>query len=103
MGRPSPVGNHPIEATADGVLGCDDVLAAALADELKTIDASQGVVAAIMGPCGSGRTSLLNLTAPSTDGAHEAIDFNPWLFSGDAPGRRVQADAVPNPDPFPRS
>lgn len=83
MTLPLPVGDHPIEAPADDVLG-RDVLAAALAAELKTIDASQGVVAAITGPWGSGKTSLLNLTARRLREAPgvRVLDFNPWMFAG---------------------
>lgn len=83
MGHPLPAGDHPIEVPADDVLG-RDVLAAALSVELQTIDVSQGVVAAITGPWGSGKTSLLNLTARRLRDASDVrvLDFNPWLFSG---------------------
>ena len=78
-----PVGDHPISDPADDVLGRDS-LARALANEVASIDASQGVVAAITGPWGCGKTSLLNLAATHLR-EHPGVrvmDFNPWLFSG---------------------
>lgn len=83
VATPLPVGDHPIDNPDEDVLG-RDVVAAALADELLTIDASQGVVAAITGPWGTGKTSLLNLTARRLRSAEgvRVVDFNPWLFSG---------------------
>ncbi len=76
-------GDNPIENQEDDVLGRSAV-AAVIAEELRTIDASEGYVAAIMGPWGSGKTSLVNLVRQelTKEPALAVLDFNPWMFSG---------------------
>jgi energy-coupling factor transporter ATP-binding protein EcfA2 len=56
-----------------------------IAEEICNLDTSEGYVVAIMGPWGSGKTSLVNLIKSSlnADAPHiEILDFNPWMFSG---------------------
>jgi predicted KAP-like P-loop ATPase len=76
-------GDNPIEQPADDLLGRGSV-AAVFAEEVRTIDASQGCVVAIMGPWGSGKTSLVNLVRLelARNPQIPVLDFNPWMFSG---------------------
>ncbi len=47
------------------------------------MDVSQGAVVGVLGPWGSGKTSLVNLTRDEFEAAGVTIlDFNPWMFSG---------------------
>jgi ABC-type branched-subunit amino acid transport system ATPase component len=79
-----PFGDDPIARVEDDMLGRER-LAEVLADEIAGLDARQGAVVAITGPWGSGKTSLMNLTAarlkddPNVLGI---VEFNPWLFAG---------------------
>jgi energy-coupling factor transporter ATP-binding protein EcfA2 len=59
-------------------------LAVAIADEVQAMNAERGAVVAITGKWGTGKTSLLNLTANilRDQEAVQVIDFNPWFFSG---------------------
>ena len=76
-------GDNPIEQPADDLLGRRSV-AVVIADEIRTVDASKGCVVAVMGPWGSGKTSLVNLARLelAKDPAIPVLDFNPWMFSG---------------------
>ena len=76
-------GDNPIEQPADDLLGRGSV-AAAIAEEVRCVDASKGCVVAIMGPWGSGKTSLVNLVRHelAKDPSIPILDFNPWMFSG---------------------
>jgi len=80
---PLPFGDHPIDEPGQDVLGRNP-LADALGEELNRVDVSRGAVAAITGAWGSGKTSLMNLTAKRLGGMTgiRLIEFNPWLFSG---------------------
>lgn len=75
-------GDNPIKDAAEDLL--DRVgLARLLADQIASIDASEGVVVGLLGPWGSGKTSLLNLTKEELPSRKIAvIEFNPWMFSG---------------------
>lgn len=55
-----------------------------LVSEIRDLDASEGFVMAVMGPWGSGKTSLINLVRLGLDDEPKIlhIDFNPWMFSG---------------------
>ena len=85
------------EQSSGGFLGDDPILTAAedqfdrsglsgaLAREIAELDASRGAVVAITGSWGSGKTSLMNLTAErlrADEGVLGVVEFNPWLFSG---------------------
>lgn len=76
-------GDNPIEDTPQDLLGRAS-LAKHLADELRHVDASNGGVVAVMGPWGSGKTSLINLMRGNleTEPPLTVLDFNPWMFSG---------------------
>src|ERR1051326_6543131 len=75
--------DNPIEQPSDDLIGRTSV-AAVIADELRSTDASEGCVVAIMGPWGSGKTSLVNLVQVelAKDPAIPVLKFNPWMFSG---------------------
>jgi hypothetical protein len=78
--------DNAIRSSAQDSIGRADV-AVAFAEELRSLDASEGAVAAIMGPWGSGKTSFANLVRESlaTEPTLPVVDFNPWLFSGNQP------------------
>jgi hypothetical protein len=79
-----PFGDDPISDPSDDLLGRDS-LAEALSAEIAALNAQHGVVVAITGPWGSGKTSLMNLTAArlrNDPGVFGVVEFNPWLFSG---------------------
>jgi ABC-type branched-subunit amino acid transport system ATPase component len=55
-----------------------------IADQIRRIDPSEGFVVGIIGPWGSGKTSLVNLVLEdlrATSG-YTVVEFNPWMFSG---------------------
>src|SRR5689334_20338030 len=76
-------GDNPISEVADDALGRETV-AVKLASELRNVDASAGAVIGVMGPWGSGKTSLVNLSRKhlAEAPALPVVDFNPWMFSG---------------------
>jgi KAP family P-loop domain len=53
-----------------------------LAKEILANELSSGFVVGLVGPWGSGKTSLLNLTTAAMGQSVTVIDFNPWMFSG---------------------
>jgi len=77
------VGDNPIKT------GNDDRLerragAESLASDLRDIDASEGYVLGVVGPWGSGKTSIVNMIREclQEEPTLVTIDFNPWVFSG---------------------
>lgn len=75
-------GDHPIESSEDDALGRTE-LAHRLAHQLLALDSSQGLVAGVLGPWGSGKTSLINLVREELRSANATLlEFNPWVFSG---------------------
>ncbi len=79
-----PSGDDPIARAEDDLLGREG-LAKVLAAAIAALDARQGAVVAITGAWGSGKTSLMNLTAArlgDDPGVLGIVEFNPWLFSG---------------------
>lgn len=80
----NPLGavDNPISSVSDDLLNRAS-FASLIADEVRSIDASQGAVVGILGPWGVGKTSLLNMVAEylSEEPALAIIEFNPWLFS----------------------
>jgi hypothetical protein len=76
-------GDNPIEQPAEDLLGRKSV-AGVVADEIRTADAAKGYVVAVMGPWGSGKTSLVNLVRHelAKEPMFHVVDFNPWMFSG---------------------
>ncbi|MFF5079360.1 P-loop NTPase fold protein [Actinoplanes sp. NPDC000266] len=58
--------------------------AANVADGIRAVDASAGYVVGIIGPWGSGKTSIVNMISEALrrEPAVPIIEFNPWMFSG---------------------
>ncbi|MBO8190050.1 KAP family P-loop NTPase fold protein [Streptomyces spirodelae] len=88
MAEPNPTpslfaGDDPILNAEDDLLN-RSLLATVLADELQAMNAERGAVVAITGKWGTGKTSLLNLTAEilSNQTNIQVVEFNPWFFSG---------------------
>lgn len=77
--------DEPIEGKGQDVLGRAQ-LASVIAGEVRQLDPSRGAVVGILGPWGSGKTSLINLIRAELDREPRipVLDFNPWLFSGTA-------------------
>jgi hypothetical protein len=59
-------------------------VAAVITEEIRSVDASKGYVVAVMGPWGSGKTSLINLARHelAKEPPISVLGFNPWMFSG---------------------
>ena len=80
-----PIGiraDNPIAAESEDTLGRSE-LASSFADQIFTLDASQGMVVGVLGPWGSGKTSFVNLCRLHLSRAGVTVlDFNPWMFSG---------------------
>ena len=76
-------GDNPIKnGDADRLQRRDG--AKSLANDIREVDASEGYVVGIVGPWGSGKTSIVNMVRESLEGdpSLPVIDFNPWIFSG---------------------
>lgn len=77
------VGDNPIRGSEQDLLrraGGAQSIAAGLRD----VDASEGYVVAVVGPWGSGKTSVVNLVKEALEEspALPIVEFNPWMFSG---------------------
>ena len=61
-------------------------LARQIAEQVRRTPAAEGFVIGLLGPWGSGKTSILNLVTTTLEdeapGEVVVIRFNPWLFSG---------------------
>lgn len=79
--KQTPVRDEPISDAAHDKLGRAP-FATAIADEILSDRLSAGAVVAVMGPWGSGKTSLLNLLRLELGGRVDQFNFNPWFFSG---------------------
>jgi hypothetical protein len=80
----SPHGDRPVRSRAEDTLGRVP-LADALARQIANVDPVEEVVFGLVGPYGSGKTSLLNMMAEALEDDHEGVvvlRFNPWLFTG---------------------
>lgn len=55
-----------------------------VAAEIRELDASEGYVVGVVGPWGSGKTSIVNMIHESleVEPAIAIVEFNPWIFSG---------------------
>lgn len=74
--------DNPIERPGDDALGRNEP-ARLFADQVLAFDPSAGLVVAVLGPWGSGKTSFLNLaTARLKELDVAVLQFNPWMFSG---------------------
>jgi predicted KAP-like P-loop ATPase len=86
----SPNGQSSLFAGDDPILNSNDDLlnrtrlASAIAEEVQEMNAERGAVVAITGKWGTGKTSLLNLTANilREQDQIQVVEFNPWFFSG---------------------
>ncbi len=80
---PSPAGDHAVSSRAEDRLGRTP-LAEAIAAQIAGTRPDAGLVFGIVGPWGSGKTSLLGMIkeALREDHGTVAFYFNPWLFSG---------------------
>ncbi|WAX58005.1 KAP family NTPase [Jatrophihabitans cynanchi] len=78
-----PQADNPIESASDDLLRRGKV-AKSVSDSLRVVDASRGYVFGVLGPWGSGKTSLVNLVRENLAQmpAVPVLDFNPWMFSG---------------------
>ncbi|MGW0875820.1 KAP family P-loop NTPase fold protein [Streptomyces sp. NPDC002740] len=76
-------GDDPILNSSDDLLNRTR-LASAVAEEVQEMNSERGAVVAITGKWGTGKTSLLNLTANILREQEQiqVIEFNPWFFSG---------------------
>jgi len=78
------VRDAPIEKRGDDRFG-RAAFADAIAQHILEGNVSEGAVVAVMGPWGSGKTSVLNMIREALSdrpGDVEVLDFNPWYFSG---------------------
>jgi hypothetical protein len=74
-------GDAPITSLSEDRLGRKP-FAQALAAEVIAASATRGYVMGLTGPWGSGKTSILNMTADAIGGDAIVVQFNPWMFSG---------------------
>ncbi|MHA3019669.1 KAP family P-loop NTPase fold protein [Mycobacterium sp. BMJ-28] len=76
-------GDNPINSKNDDLLRRAPV-ATALAREIRRVDSSEGYVFGVIGPWGSGKTSVLNMMQEelNAEPAYTVVNFNPWMFSG---------------------
>lgn len=81
MAAPRLSPDTPIADESADVLG-RGTLAALIAAEIKAAPLDGGIVVGLMGPWGSGKTSVLNLVESALGGEVEVLRFNPWWFSG---------------------
>ena len=73
--------DNPIRSSDHDLLGRTEP-ARAFARQLLSLDASEGLVVAVLGPWGSGKTSFVNLARDELGTRADVLDFNPWMFSG---------------------
>ncbi|MGH8994438.1 MAG: KAP family P-loop NTPase fold protein [Acidimicrobiales bacterium] len=73
--------DRPIETLDDDRMGRRR-FAEELAREILSAPADEGYVLALTGAWGSGKTSILNMTAEAVGDDAIVIQFNPWMFSG---------------------
>jgi len=75
--------DNPITSRKEDQLGRAG-FANSIATAVRSLDASRGLVVAVLGPWGLGKTSMLNMVveALKEPPALEMVEFNPWLFSG---------------------
>lgn len=79
-------GDSPIRGPEDDAFGVDP-FSRAIARSITVADASEGLVYAVNGPWGSGKSSAVNLilhhlAEPVAAGRIAVTTFNPWWFSG---------------------
>lgn len=76
------IADNPIRRPEHDTLGRAPA-ARSFAEQILSLDASEGIVVGVLGPWGSGKTSFINLACCYLkDKGLTVIDFNPWMFSG---------------------
>lgn len=76
------IADNPIRRLEEDTLGRAPA-ARSFAEQILSLDASEGMVVGVLGPWGSGKTSFINLARCYLKEAGLAVlDFNPWMFSG---------------------
>lgn len=80
-------GDLPISKPNQDMFGVDPFVQA-LARSVHRMNSPNGVVIALNGPWGSGKSSAINLLKHHLSGATKAgeieiVDFNPWWFRGE--------------------
>jgi predicted KAP-like P-loop ATPase len=76
------VADNAVRTESDDALGRTDP-AHLFVEQVLIVDASEGLVVAVIGPWGSGKTSFINLTRKAfADVGAPVVDFNPCMFSG---------------------
>jgi len=79
---PKITADNPITKPEDDALGRTKP-AQSFAEQVLTLDSTEGVVVGVLGPWGSGKTSFINLARQRLKDAGVAVlEFNPWMFSG---------------------
>ena len=74
--------DNPIKKPEEDVLGRART-ARSFAEQVLSLDVTEGVVVGVLGPWGSGKTSFINLSRVYwEDHGVTVLDFNPWMFSG---------------------
>jgi hypothetical protein len=75
-------GDNPIDGQTGDRLDRAE-FATRFANDVLSLDATRGMVVAVTGPWGSGKTSFLNMCRETWESAEAPVlDFNPWMFSG---------------------
>lgn len=81
-GAASITADNPVRTAEDDALG-RATAAAHFAEQVLSLDISEGAVVGVLGPWGSGKTSFINLARQRLmTGSVAVLDFNPWMFSG---------------------
>jgi KAP family P-loop domain len=83
QGGTGPRVDNPIKTSSEDALQRAS-LAHSFAHQVRELDTTEGMVIAVLGPWGSGKSSFINLMREefAADPPLVVIDFNPWLFSG---------------------
>ena len=76
-------GDNPIISSSEDLLDRSG-FASTIATEIASLDVRRGYTVGILGPWGSGKSSLVNLVSEilASETKVERLDFNPWMFSG---------------------
>ena len=78
----SVAADNPITHPEEDALGRTKP-ARSFAEQVLSLDSTQGVVVGVLGPWGSGKTSFVNLARGHLkDSNVTVLEFNPWMFSG---------------------
>lgn len=76
------IADNPLRETVDDRLG-RAAAAESFALNVLHLDASEGLVVAVLGAWGSGKTSFINFSRSRfKEDSVAVLDFNPWMFSG---------------------